>query len=138
MRSAGRPPALVAVMAAISLAGCHQSVEADCQKVGPGLLWQIQRATSSSITDAYAVPSRTQARVWLVGAMTDKGVAVWSTSLPPDGEGVSFVLNANQVAIDDSVVGVDVPPESDQPEALATKDLEGIAAAEGCLREAVP
>lgn len=121
----------------LPIAGCSHAVEADCQKVGPGLLGQIQRATASSITDAYGVPSRTQDGVWLVGAQTDRGVAVWSTSVPPDGEGLSFVLNANQAATDDSVVGVDVPPDSTEPEALATKDGEGIAAAEGCVTKSM-
>jgi len=130
--------AVVLLAATLSLAGCSRSVEADCQKVAPGLLQQIQRATSSSVFEAFGVPSRTQSGVWLVGARTDKGVAVWSTSLPPDGEGVSFVLNANQAARDDSVVGVDVPPDSDQPEALATHDTEGIAAAEACLAVPTP
>ena len=125
--------AIAVLLASLAAIGCRSAVEPDCQKVGPGLMSQIQRSTASALSDAYAVPSRTQSKVWLVGAQTDRGVAVWSTSLPPDGEGLSFVLNANQVAMDDSVVGIDVPPDSDQPEALATRDKEGIAAAEGCV-----
>lgn len=125
-------PLLVAV---VVLAGCKEEVEADCQQVGPGLLWQIQRVTATSVNEAFAVPSRTESKIWLVGAQTAEGVAVWSVTLPPDGEGVSFVLAANQAAVDDAIIGMELPPVSDQPEVRATKDKKGIAAAEGCLAQ---
>lgn len=128
---------IIVVSACLALlAGCRPSDPGpDCQPVGDGLLWQIRRASMSRIDAAYAVPSRTEAAVWLAAAETNRGVGVWTLGLPPDGEGVTFVLAANQAARDDSVVGVDIPTDSMQPEVQAFKDTEGIAAAVRCVTE---